>query len=189
MKLYHSIKRLFIWLKRFRYRKGYGVHSPFAFNFITHVVYQKSPYYNYSLLEELPKDIYESEKMREFLFRLTNYIQPNSIYYKTDKDSIFPLFNWVKSDVVVCDNLSADLIYLSLGSNADLINKELTKLNKFTTKSTVLVIYGIGYNKEMKSLWQSLIRDPKSGISFDLYDYGVLFFDLSKNKEDYIVNF
>ena len=189
MKLYHSIKRFFIWLKRYRYRKGYGVHSPFAFNFITHVVYQKTPYYKYSLLEGLPKDIYESEKMKEFLFRLTNYIQPHSVYYKTDKDSIFSLFNWVKSDVEVSNSLSADLIYLSLGSNANLIIKELTNSHKFITKSTVLVIYGIGYNKEMKSLWQALINDPKSGISFDLYDYGILFFDKSKNKEDYIVNF
>ena len=37
----------FVWLLRFRHRRGYGVHSPFAFNFITDVVYQRLPYYKY----------------------------------------------------------------------------------------------------------------------------------------------
>ena len=31
-----ALKRPFIWLYRFRHRCGYGVHSPFAFNLITH---------------------------------------------------------------------------------------------------------------------------------------------------------
>ena len=35
-----TLKRPFIWLYRFRHRCGYGVHSPFAFNLITHVIYE-----------------------------------------------------------------------------------------------------------------------------------------------------
>ena len=42
-----ALKRPFIWLYRFRHRCGYGVHSPFAFNLITHVIYETTPYYKY----------------------------------------------------------------------------------------------------------------------------------------------
>lgn len=45
------LKRPFIWLARFRHRCGYGVHSPFAFDLITNVIYERTPYYAYSSLE------------------------------------------------------------------------------------------------------------------------------------------
>ena len=45
-----ALKRPFIWLYRFRHRCGYGVHSPFAFNLITHVIYETTPYYKYKEL-------------------------------------------------------------------------------------------------------------------------------------------
>ena len=37
-----ALKRPFIWLRRFRHRCGYGVHSPFAFNLITQVIYENN---------------------------------------------------------------------------------------------------------------------------------------------------
>ena len=40
-----------IWLKRFRHRRGYGVHSPFAFAFLTDVVYERNAYYAYHELD------------------------------------------------------------------------------------------------------------------------------------------
>ena len=33
------------WLRRFRKRRGYGIHSPAAFQFVTGVVYEKGEYY------------------------------------------------------------------------------------------------------------------------------------------------
>lgn len=60
MNLLLCLKRPFIWLSRFRYRCGYGVHSPFAFSLITDVIYEKMPYYAYfSLKEEQKKMIKE----------------------------------------------------------------------------------------------------------------------------------
>lgn len=41
----------------------------------------------------------------------------------------------------------------------------------------------------MKKLWKCMMQDEKVGITFDLYDIGILFFDKTKIKQDYIVNF
>ena len=70
----------------------------------------------------------------------------------------------------------------------DLVN-EIGTLWPSLHENSMLIIYGIGYSKEMKTLWSELIKDEKSGISFDLYDLGILFFNKSRNKQDYIVNF
>ena len=62
MNLLLCIKRPFIWLSRFRYRCGYGVHSPFAFSLITDVIYEKMPYYAYSSLKKEQKKMIKAEK-------------------------------------------------------------------------------------------------------------------------------
>jgi len=41
----------------------------------------------------------------------------------------------------------------------------------------------------MKALWKRMQQDEHVGITFDLYDLGILFFDKTKIKQDYIVNF
>ena len=83
-----ALKRPFIWLYRFRHRCGYGVHSPFAFNLITHVIYETTPYYKYKELASEQKRLmpqkgrawgYESLKVKRLLFRLVNYVQPATI--------------------------------------------------------------------------------------------------------------
>ena len=83
-----ALKRPFIWLRRFRHRCGYGVHSPFAFNLITQVIYENTPYYKYKDLAAEQKKLapqkdgrwkYESKKVKRLLFRLVNYIQPDTI--------------------------------------------------------------------------------------------------------------
>mgnify|MGYP000426660528 CR=1 FL=1 len=86
MNLLLCIKRPFIWLSRFRYRCGYGVHSPFAFSLITDVIYEKMPYYAYSSLKEEQKKMVRecgwtkgSQKVNRFLFRLVNRVQPDTI--------------------------------------------------------------------------------------------------------------
>lgn len=83
-----ALKRPFIWLYRFRHRCGYGVHSPFAFNLITYVIYETTPYYKYRDLADEQKKLssqknrrwgYESIKVKRLLFRLVNYAQPVTI--------------------------------------------------------------------------------------------------------------
>lgn len=55
-RIFLFLKRPFIWMLRFRHRCGYGVHSPFAFNLITQVIYESTPYYKYKDLEKEEKN-------------------------------------------------------------------------------------------------------------------------------------
>lgn len=51
-----------------RHRRGFGIHSPFAFSFVTEVLTQRLPYYGYA-------DISHDARIR-LLFRLIVYFQP-----------------------------------------------------------------------------------------------------------------
>ena len=51
---------------------------------------------------------------------------------------------------------------------------------------SLIVVQGIGFSTEMKTFWMRLKTDSRVGITFDLYDVGLVFFDHSKIKQDYM---
>ena len=74
-------------------------------------------------------------------------------------------------------------------TNPIYINKVYEELADNMAPKGMMVIYGIYENPPMKDMWQKLISDPRSGITFDLYDVGIILFDKIITKQDYIVNF
>lgn len=201
------IKRPFIWLSRFRYRCGYGVHSPFAFSLITDVIYEKRPYYAYRTLAVEQKKLAKergwdrgTRKVNRLLFRLVNRMQPahiievghpsiTSLYLQFAKPSAEFLFASDLSELFLEADASIDFLYLNEGRNSVLLEDVFRVCVRRTTSKSVFVIRGIGYSKSMKALWKRLQEDERVGITFDLYDVGILFFDQTKIKQHYIVNF
>lgn len=203
------LKRPLIWLCRFRHRCGYGVHSPFAFNLITQVIYEKATYYKYKdLLKEQKrlapeKDKYwgrESKRVKRLLFRLVNYAQPHtivdagtiaasSLYLKAAKEGVDYVAASDLSELFLETDTPVDFLYLHDYRHSDFVEKVFDVCASRTTDKSVFVIAGIGYSKSMKMLWKRLQQDERTGISFDLYDLGILFFDKTKIKQAYVVNF
>ena len=78
-------------INRYKRSKGFGIHSPFAFHFVTRVLRERLPFYAYpeiglrrnmalNLAEKIarhPKVI--SLKNAKMLFRITNYFNPAEI--------------------------------------------------------------------------------------------------------------
>ncbi len=56
---------------RFRHGKGFGIHSPFAYRFITEVLRQPYAYYSYGELKDRPSRL---------AVRLTAYFKPKRVY-------------------------------------------------------------------------------------------------------------
>ncbi|MCI1646781.1 MAG: hypothetical protein LKI39_14370 [Bacteroides sp.] len=203
------LKRPLIWLCRFRHRCGYGVHSPFAFNLITQVIYEKATYYKYKdLVKEQrklasEKDKYwgrEPKRVKRLLFRLVNYAQPytivdagtiaaSSLYLKAAKEGVDYVAASDLSELFLETDTPVDFLYLHDYRHPDFVEKVFDVCASRTTDKSVFVMEGIGYSKSMKMLWKRLLQDERTGISFDLYDLGILFFDKTKIKQAYVVNF
>lgn len=58
------------WLSGFRHKRGFGIHSPFAYRFITETLHQEHAYYAYSRL---------STADERLLFRIVLALRPASV--------------------------------------------------------------------------------------------------------------
>ena len=69
-------------MRKLRHRKGYGVHSPFAYSVITEVIEEKTPYYAYQRMWRTYRDNRRapvSYKVACLLFRLANRFRAHEI--------------------------------------------------------------------------------------------------------------
>lgn len=202
------LRRPFIWLLRFRHRRGYGVHSPFAFQLITEVINERWPYYDYADLldqEESFKAAHdkhlqaagETLKLRRLLYRLANYVHPQNIIF-VGKESMS--FNYMKMSCRKANYLISEgrkipkfdgsyLAYVRTGFSTQQLKDICLPLIDSATSESLLIIQGIGYSKDAKCFWKSIKDSSQIGITFDLYDVGLIFFDHSRIKQHYIVNF
>ena len=70
-----------------------------------------------------------------------------------------------------------------------LTESQINKLISAIPSHGICIVKGIYSSREMKEMWKYLKNNEHVGITFDLYDIGILFFDKSKIKQHYKVNF
>ena len=203
-----TLKRPFIWLRRFRHRCGYGVHSPFAFNLITNVIYEKNKYYCYKplaaearKLKSKGKRSYSiNTKTQQLLFRLVNSVQPPTIVHigSIKSTSAYLKSGHTAARFVQADTLAQlpadlpsqiDFLHIDSSCSAAEVDACCTALLARIPQKGCCVIGGIRYSTATKKVWQKWMADEQTGISFDLYDVGIFFFDKQKIKQHYTVNF
>lgn len=209
MNMILTIKRPFIWLRRFRHRCGYGVHSPFAFDLITNVIYEKTPYYSYHTLAERVQKMKKNErgtwlrtplKVNRLLFRLANRIQPQSIvhvgvssasclYLKAGCKSASHIDITKKELATFVPTAPIDFLYLDTSLTSIEINEACQRLLPYMSTRGICVVGGVRYSHKRLQCWKKWENNEQTGISFDLYDVGLFFFDKTKIKQHYIVNF
>lgn len=204
-----SLKQTLIWLKRFRYRCGYGVHSPFAFDFITNVIYEKTAYYAYRQIrhtigndrgQEKIKYTTNAEKINKLLFRLVNRTQPQtivdlggqpytSLYLLAAKKGVDYIAVTDRDALGLMKEIQVDFLHINVPDNPIAAKEIIECAVGKVRQNSVFAIQGIYHSNAMKTLWKQFVADDRVGITFDLYDIGIAFFDKTKIKQHYIVNF
>ena len=198
------IRRPWIWLSRFRQRKGYGVHSPFAYSFIRGVVLESSAYYAYADLAQLHPwwvrwfRLYPME-CRRLLFRLANFSEPRTVVLRTE-DEVAK--KYIRAAVPRAEVLRKEggLAAVPEGSPegreaADFVLVGKERLEEAAAVAArmpergMLVCEGIHESRRAKEIWRTIREAPHTGVTFDLYTYGVAFFNPKLHKQHYKVNF
>ena len=202
-------RRLWNWCRRFRHRCGYGVHSPADFFLITSVIYEKSPYYAYRTLQQrgfsnfLP---HYRRKVNRLLFRMVNYLQPSTLievgfgngasmsYMRAASRTMNSVtmkgrqrektLERLQHELEQCRQL--DCLHIAY---TDHYREVYEAALPYVGPKSWFVIGGIHQSKERAAWWQQVVDDPRTVITYDLYDLGLVFFTPKRTKQHYIVNF
>jgi len=92
--------------RKLRYRKGYGVHSPFIYNLITKVIEEKTPYYVFDDIENFRNELLSNENPLKtltaqetqhknygaLLFRLVNFFKCSNILQIGSSTGVMSLY-------------------------------------------------------------------------------------------------
>lgn len=197
LRIFDTLRRTARWIVRFRKRKGYGVHSPFAFGLITGVVYEKGIYYAYSNIDKTYRENVHSSKtwrLKDYklLFRLANFQHPKrgwivgpnahnllekvlslgcqSCIYETTRDE----------DASSCGQY--DLIIATEGWE----NRNKKWLH-YLHEGGMLIVKGVG--RKQRAAWLQLLGQPEAQVAFNLYDFGIVFFHPNLQRQHYVVNY
>ena len=208
-------RRPWIWLSRFRQRKGYGVHSPFAYSFIRGVVLESSAYYAYADLAPLHPwwvrwfHLYPMQ-CRRLLFRLANFAEPRTVELRTEDEvaakyirAAVPRAEVRRKEGAMSGEVrrkEGGLAAVPEGSPegreaADFVLVGKERLEEAAAVAArmpergMLVCEGIHESRRAKEIWRTICEAPHTGVTFDLYTYGVAFFNPKLHKQHYKVNF
>jgi len=193
--------RLWLWLKRFRHRCGYGIHSPFAFNLTTQVIYQRGEFYAYAPLKAGRAGAHLAEKDDRLLLRLANDWQPKTcllVGAQTDVSARYVRAGCLGCTVVRAASLEElpaedDALPEMLVIDADDFGPAaLARLCPALRRARrcLLVALRIGENTKMAAEWQNFSQENgDSAIIFDLYYLGLAYFGTGLAPQSYTINY
>ena len=200
----YGIKRMMVWALRCRHSRGFGVQSPWAYSFIRYVVNEHYPYYAYGRLRDefsclQPLD----RKLCELYFRMANYLQPQCVVDIGEPSVAFR--GYVKAG---CNG--AEVVGIGLAEDSSALVEIVSGLpcidfarvlpvdccaecyRTLVAKvggHSMVVVEGIHATPYGRRLWAEILRDKRTGVTFDLYYCGIVTYNMKRYRQNYIVNF
>ncbi len=171
-----------IWLHRIRKRCGYGVHSPFAFELLTQVIYSPGQYYAYRELNGLHSLADRVLRPRRravdrLLFRLVNSRQPRTLGMVGGNERTRQYLQAASSQTMMVElGQSPDFLYY----DAD----DILQVPVVNEGGTLVV----DHLRRHRRVWRALRSDERYTVLFDLYDIGIAFRRSDLQRDYYVVN-
>ncbi len=191
-----ALKSRWAALTRIFRSKGFGIQSPWAYSLDRDVINEHHPYYFYSDFRAMHPHIgHDARKLCLLFFRLANYVRPVAVLDAAVTDGACEecfiagcaSTHYIKVGSQLPPASEAPVIYVCRA--ADIGSVIVECMLSQAKPGSLLIVVGIHADKRCRQLWQKLCADGRTGVSFDLYLCGLVFFDLKMTKNHYVINF
>lgn len=217
-----NIKYLLTLPNRLRHRRGFGVQSPWAYEFVRDVVEEKSLYYAFDdmadLTASLGLDVKPSLKCHyELLFRIVNSLKPSYVLQAGIGDALNACYMSLPDKETSCYAVSHSFSEMSKrlledfsvkcmeGDVVELCRQIIESQGKIgildfplTEKYETLYEYAVGNvnsdslfileeidSEEGRLIWNKILDDERTAVTFDLGSAGLAFFDKRRCKQNF----
>ncbi len=179
-----------------KYVRGFGVQSPWAYAFIRYVINERYPYYAYEDLKEISSGYNKDDKkLAKLYFRLANHTQSHFWYFSNEPNAMVKAFVRAGFNKVTVGEISKSSLKTVSDNSVFVVGEQmlnqdlLSEICDVQKGKSLLVVEGIHRSKLNYAVWKSIQDDERTGVSFDLYSCGIIFFDKTRYKQHYKVNF
>lgn len=185
-----SPRRIGRYLRRIRHRCGYGIHSPFAFSFVTGVVYEKGEYYAYPAL----RGRYRTHgagglrlKDALLLFRLANFAHPaRTLLLLSPAEQEWRAYIEAAVPTTTFTPAGHACGLIVAGSDWP---RHAQRLAGLLEEGGMLVVRHTARHAATRRAWRTLTQSPRATVSFDLADLGIVFYLPRMQRAAYVVNY
>lgn len=187
-------------VRKLKHRKGFGVHSPFAFAIITEVIEEKLPYYAYSSMQRrFDKKANIPFKVVCLLFRLSNRFHCRQIAIIGEEQYATMPLSEVDSRnqlTIITDAQgmtdASEQKFDMIVVNANYLDDE-QKLSEWlfshSQEESVIFFKGIQPGHLLETVWDDFCDHDEMPITMDLFDFGLAIKKPNFFKQHYIVSF
>lgn len=188
--MFNRIKRMFVWVRRCRYCRGFGIQSPWTYRFVRYVINEHYPYYAYEDLKRTaPTADVLQLKLCRLYFRIANFTQVSQWIVKVPERAIVEHYiNAGCRKTRMSDGNFEDgsVLLMDLTNNSEQVFLQFAEKAK---EQSILIVKDIYSTAEAQQIWRKIMTDERTGVTFDLYYCGIVFFDRKLHKQNYIINF
>lgn len=190
------------WLLRWRTSRGFGVQSPSAYQFIKFVVREDWAYYRYKNIESKYSESTQKQiNVLKCFFRLSNFWQADIAVMEISNSSIGEMISMgckktvVTNSVILPEEDYQRYIYIIRCENgcfrkfvssiagSDSIERVGDRLSH-----VMLIVTDINADEIAESEWQSIVSSDWSVRSYDVVEFGIVFFEKQMLKEHYFLD-
>ena len=192
----YKLKRVLVWMRRIHHSRGFGVQSPYDYRFVRYVVNEHWPYYAYDELKRrMPSIDKRTRKLCRLYFRIANWRQPQQIVNYQPSTDAYQCY--MQEGCRKAKTVDAKEWQSAGDSPVELARMTLTgdyqqfyeTVVSHTDNRSLLIVERIKRDKETKAFWKQVEQDERTGVTFDLYYCGIVFFNKQRYKQNYVVNF
>lgn len=176
------------------HRKGHGIHSPFLYHLVTHVLFNKNRYYCFDSIETSFPATQKEHALGQTLFRLAEDINASTMVVCCESDNVdMAYLKSVKSDAQIVrltdseelKNIATiDLAVFDLGLERGKMIRLFDDMLLHIVPTSVFVIKK-KYLKGTGSYWDTFTHHPRVTANLDLHQYGILLFRPDLEKKTY----
>lgn len=177
------------YVTRFRQKRGYGVHSPFMFNFILNVIRDRHHTFVYPERAERQKRIGRRKRVfYRLLYRIAVFLKVRNVACFTQRSEVLGLYlqnlEGVRTEYNRLEALdNAEMVYIGRECRTLLKDREKELLEMIGMRIRCVVISDIHKSRFNVGLWRLLAE--KANVKVDMMWYGILLFDGKLQKGSY----
>ena len=201
------------WINRKRHNRGFGIQSPSSFFFITQVLKERRAYYAYNRLDKAidisRRHAREMFRITNYLQpkncisvgaadaacamqlakpSVQHYAFLNKAELNAETGTLLSTEGCHIIDsiehfgTVIKEQGTIGMLYIDA---TDITMPLVREALPHTDAKSVIAIAGIHRNRRTREWWQQLVNDSATVVTYDMYSYGLLFFDKERRKQHY----